>query len=130
MTVVVGYVPSPEGVVVLDRAIQEALERGTDLVALNTPRAQDMAQDFVADEQDLADLHRRLTEAGVPHTVRRGTDGLTPAEELLDLIDEVHADLVVIGLRRRSPVGKMIMGSTSQRVLLDAPCPVLAVQTG
>jgi nucleotide-binding universal stress UspA family protein len=50
------------------------------------------------------------------------------AEEVLKVATETDAELVVIGLRRRSPVGKLIMGSTSQRVLLGAHCPVLAVK--
>ena len=50
------------------------------------------------------------------------------AEEILRVADETDADVLVIGLRHRTPVGKMIMGSVAQQVLLDAPCPVLAVK--
>jgi nucleotide-binding universal stress UspA family protein len=56
--------------------------------------------------------------------------GLDPAEDLLKVAEEVSAELIIIGLRRRSPVGKLILGSNAQRILLDAPCPVLAVKAG
>ena len=36
--------------------------------------------------------------------------------------------MIVIGMRHRRPVGKLIMGSTAQRILLDAPCRVIAVK--
>jgi nucleotide-binding universal stress UspA family protein len=50
------------------------------------------------------------------------------ADDLIAVAEETSADFIVIGLRRRSPVGKLILGSNAQRILLDAPCPVLAVK--
>lgn len=50
------------------------------------------------------------------------------ADDLISVADQRNAQVIVIGLRRRSPVGKLILGSNAQRILLDAPCPVLAVK--
>jgi nucleotide-binding universal stress UspA family protein len=71
-----------------------------------------------------------VEKAGVTVHVRHAETGLEAAEDLLAVAEEVGAELVVIGLRRRTPVGKLILGSNAQRVLLDAPCPVLAVKSG
>ena len=62
------------------------------------------------------------------YEVRQVGGGFEPAEDLLSIAEASSAELIVIGLRRRSPVGKLILGSNAQRVLLDAPCPVLAVK--
>ena len=56
--------------------------------------------------------------------------GADVAEEIMRVADETDADVIVIGMRHRTPVGKMIMGSVAQQVLLDAPCWVLAVKPG
>ena len=53
----------------------------------------------------------------------------TSADTLLSLVDEIDADLLVIGARRRSPVGKAILGSVAQKLILEANLPVLVVKT-
>jgi nucleotide-binding universal stress UspA family protein len=61
-------------------------------------------------------------------TVRTVASESDAVDELVDLSYEDSTDLLVIGLRRRSPVGKLVMGSSSQQVLLSAHCPVTAVK--
>ncbi len=129
-TVVVGYVPKPEGEAALARAIEEAVLREAGLVVVNSHRG---GQDFDAEtarraEAELDGVRERLEAAGIVHEIRQLVRGFEPAEDLINIAEEVEAVLVVIGLRRRSPVAKLVLGSSAQRVLLDAPCPVLAVK--
>jgi nucleotide-binding universal stress UspA family protein len=128
MTIVVGYIPRPEGLAAVDAAITEAERRGEKLVVVNTGHHGDYADPSFAAAQDLEALDAQLTERGIEHDVRQPTRGLAPADELLDVAAEVDARLIVIGLRRRNPLGKLITGSTAQQVLLDAACDVLAVK--
>jgi nucleotide-binding universal stress UspA family protein len=100
-TVVVGYVPKPEGEAALDKAIEEARLRGSELIVVHSRR---------------------------DHDVRVLVRGFEAAEDLASVAEASDAELIVIGLRRRTPVGKLILGSNAQRVLLDAHCPVLAVK--
>lgn len=115
-SIVVGYSSRPEGRAALRRAISEATLRGASLVVLHGP------------DDDLDELGAQLKQAGVDHRVVGSSDGDDLAEDLLDLAESTGAAFIVIGLRRRSPVGKLLLGSNAQRVLLDAACPVLAVK--
>ena len=85
-------------------------------------------EDAIDSEQQMESVRKQLRDAGVEYEVRQLVRGLDPADDLLNVATEVEAEFIVIGLRRRSPVGKLILGSNAQRVLLDAPCPVLAVK--
>ena len=129
-TVVVGYVPKPEGDAALHRAVAEAKLRGAKLVVVSSHRG---GSEFDADassqaERDLTTVRQVLDGSGVEYDVRQLVRGFEPAEDLISIAEANAAELIVIGLRRRSPVGKLILGSNAQRVLLDAHCPVLAVK--
>lgn len=120
-TIVVGYVAKPEGEAALGAALEEARLRGGRIVLVHATRAD-------AADPGLDDARARLAAAGAEHEVRVTTGAFDPAEDLLGVADEVGADLIVIGLRRRTPVGKLLLGSNAQRILLDAQAPVLAVK--
>ena len=130
--VVVGYVPKPEGEAAVDQGIAEAKLRGTTLVVVNSHRGGRDYDDGASarNEQDLTALETKLKESGLEYDVRQLVRGFEPAEDLIGIAEDCDADLIVIGLRRRTPVGKLILGSNAQRILLDAPCPVLAVKVG
>jgi len=128
MNVVVGYVPTPVGEAALSHALEEARRRDTRLVLVNTSRGDALVDERFADQTQLEALRTRLAASGVAHDVVQSVRGREAHEEILSVVRERGADLVVIGLRRRSAVGKLLMGSTAQRVLLEAPCPVLAVK--
>lgn len=126
--VVAGYLPSPEGTTAFERAKDWAQAAGARLVVVNTGRNGDFSHPSFASPRDLDAIEAELVEAGVDHEIVQPTDGRPTAEVILGEAFTHQADLIVIGLRRRSPVGKLLTGSTAQHVLLDAPCAVLTVK--
>ncbi len=54
--------------------------------------------------------------------------GLAPGEDLVEFAEENKADEIIVGVKRRSKVGKLLMGSTAQYVILQASCPVVSVK--
>jgi len=54
--------------------------------------------------------------------------GLAPGEDIVKYADENAVDEVVVGVKRRSRVGKILLGSTAQYVIIKAPCPVVSVK--
>ena len=105
--------------------------RGLPLASLKllaSARSAGKTQSFRGKELVIEELTGQLEASGVPYEVKFAGDALDPADELLRAADAADAEFIVIGLRRRSPVGKLLLGSNAQRVLLDAACPVLAVK--
>jgi nucleotide-binding universal stress UspA family protein len=126
--VVVGYVPRPEGQAALARGIVEAQLREARLVVVNATRGDALVDDGFLQGESLDELDAALASAPVPAELRQLNDGRDIAQQLEAIALETGADLIVIGLRRRSRVGKLIMGSAASRILLSVSIPVLAVK--
>ncbi|WZH52546.1 MAG: universal stress protein [Nocardioides alkalitolerans] len=127
MTVVLAHSPAPSADAAFRSALEQARMRGTDLVVLNVS-----SNDALADPKHAADatLAGYVTEAsglGVAARIERvlASDA---ADAVLEAAREHAAELLVVGIRHRSPVGKLLMGSTAQRIVLAADCDVLAVK--
>lgn len=136
MGIVVGYVANPEGRTALEQAGAAAVRLEVPLVVVHSRRP---GREVDADEAEqlegvFAGVREELAAAGLTHELREVPDSEDAGDDLITAAEEVMAaegsgaTLIVIGLRRRTPVGKLILGSSAQRILLDAPCPVLAVK--
>ena len=128
MTVVLGYVPGPSGEAALDAALAEADRRRESLLVVNGGRPDAGNDPKFLDEGERVRLADRLLFSGAAFEIEQLVRGKDAAEELVEAAERVGASVIVIGMRRRTPTGKLLFGSQAQRVLLDADRPVLAVK--
>ena len=129
MSVVIGFIPDEYGEAALTAGLEEAQRRQTGVVVVNSTKGDALIDKRYVGAQGMVTLEQRLAESGVEHELRQ-TMGRDIADEILAVAADVDADAIVIGIRHRSPVGKLIMGSVAQRVIIDAACPVIAVKPG
>ena len=127
MSVVVGYIPDEYGEAALHEALAEAQRRGTGLVVVNATRGDALVDRRYVGDDARAELEERLSVQPVDVELRQCV-GADVAEEILAVVREVGAEALVIGIRHRSQVGKMLMGSVATRLLMEAPCAVVAVK--
>ena len=118
--VIAGHVPTPEGRAALRHAAREARLRGLPLLVVNMSKD---GHDSTI-ESDLAELDASGVEVSIAPP-----DALEPGDRVIKAAQETDAALIVLGIRHRSRVGKFLLGSSVQHILLDANCPVLAVKT-
>lgn len=133
MNIVVGYLETAEGRAAIDRATaiaRDQVARLNVVGVVESPRTDEDAPEYASKletarerlEEWVATLEDVDARAHVPAGIQR------PSTAILSTARSVRADLIVIGMRRRSRVGKLVLGSTAQEVLIDAECDVLSVK--
>lgn len=129
MSVVVGFIDNPEGRQALDLAIEEAERRQTRLIVVHSMRggSRTKEEEYINYRQALGELDQELTERGLEHEIHEYVRDQTPAQDLMEAVDEFDAEVLVIGYKRRTATGKALLGSHAQEVLMNAKVPVLAV---
>lgn len=125
--IVVGYSADRFGRAALEHGIEEAKRRATSLLVINSTSGDAYADPHFAAPQEVHDVERHLQDCGVAFELRQPV-GVDTADELLEAMDRPDAELLVIGIRHRNPVGKLLLGSVSQHLLLECRKPVLAVK--
>lgn len=138
MSVVVAYTPSPEGRRALEAAAAEARLRALPLhvvtvlvhdVGESPTRAKQDMESAAATEQHLERIAGELGSERLEVTTELAHGQLgEETSQVLDAMRRVGAQLLVVGIRRRSPVGKLVLGSVSRDLLLASQVPVLAVK--
>jgi nucleotide-binding universal stress UspA family protein len=130
MRIVTGFRRDASGRAAVARAIEEARLRDAELIVVHSMRGgeRDELEQVVSYRDEFEQLERDLEASGVSFRLVEYARGNSPAEDIVAVAKDQDADLVVIGIRRRSPVGKLVLGSNAQDVLLQSPCPVLAVK--
>jgi len=135
MSVAVAHHTRSSSGLALAEGARQAAYRGTDLVVIHVVDSldQDIAE---ANKAGISDaVERALAETSLPdlrwdtHLVAGGSEISQVSEALLGAVTELEPELLVIGARRRSPMGKAFLGSVAQNIILDADVPVLVVKS-
>jgi len=99
MTIVVGYVPTPEGEAALRAAVDEAQLREQPLHVVNSSRGDALSDPRFASDSALDQVRATLDAAGVVYEIVQQVRGHEASDELVEAAERVKASLIVIGLR-------------------------------
>ena len=130
MRILVGYDGSTSAKEALKLARKHALafKSSVDIVT-SMEKGTEQEQQAIEDaERGLEWAKTMFAEKGLDCRTHLLIRGLAPGEDILEFAKESKVDEIIVGVKRRSKVGKLLMGSTAQYVILQAPCPVVTVK--
>jgi nucleotide-binding universal stress UspA family protein len=130
VTYVVGFIDTPEGWAAVRYAAGQAKKNTARLVIVNSMRGgrHDDQEDYLEVRGAVDKLNQLLTAERVEYEIAEYVRGNTPARDLIEASENHKAEMIVIGIRRRSATGKALLGSNALDILHDANVPVVCVK--
>jgi len=128
MTILVAYVPRPKGRAALDKGIEIAKRRQQRLLVVNASPGGSQEDTSLVSGYEVEQVEAMLETQGINAVFKQFVRGRSAVEEINELVEAERIELLVIGLRKRTAVGKLLLGSVAQELLMTVPCPVLCVK--
>ena len=128
MTILVAYVSRPEGRAALDKAIEISKERQEPLLIVNAGPGGQQEDASLVPAYEVEQIEEQIAAQGIQGEFKQFVRGKNAVEEINDLVETRDISILIIGLRKRNALGKLIMGSVAQDILMTVPCPVLCVK--
>ena len=128
MTILVAYVPRPEGRAALDKGIEIAKRRQEPMLIVNASPGGQQEDVSLAPGFEVEQIEAQLAAQGIQGEFKQFVRGKNAVEEINDLVETRDISVLIIGLRKRTAVGKLLLGSVAQELLMTVPCPVLCVK--
>jgi nucleotide-binding universal stress UspA family protein len=130
MSIVLAHQKSNSHQLALEEAAKQAQLRQTSLVVIHVPEGVDVDVNEEQRNRLNGEIAEGLQKLGLDKLTwdLQVTTGEDVADAILDSVSDADAELLVIGARRRNPVGKLFMGSVTQKLILRADVPVLVVK--
>jgi nucleotide-binding universal stress UspA family protein len=121
-------VPRPEGRAALDKGIEIAKRRQEPMLIVNASPGGQQEDVSLAPGFEVEQIEAQLAAQGIQGEFKQFVRGKNAVEEINDLVETRDISVLIIGLRKRTAVGKLLLGSVAQELLMTVPCPVLCVK--
>lgn len=130
MKILVGYDGSNSAMDAVKLAVIHARAFDAQVLAVNSKRGgkETSPKEIKAAEDQLAYIESFLADKEISHKTHLLVRGLDPGEDIVRFASENFVEEIVIGIKRRSKVGKLLFGSNAQYIILNANCPVVTIR--
>jgi nucleotide-binding universal stress UspA family protein len=128
MTILVAYVSRPEGRAALEKGIELAKHFDEDLLVMNASAGTTVDDGSIPSGSDVEEIKMLMTTSGIKSEFKQFIRGKTVVEEIEALVASMQVSMVIVGLGKRTAIGKLLLGSVAQEILLSVSSPVLAIK--